>query len=226
MAQTILTQAQKVLLGKISQYPPITRRFYFTGGTALTEFYLQHRLSEDLDFFSEEEFDTTYITIFLKKNAKALGLIEMDLRKKEGNRFMYFLDLKTQKLKVDFCSYPYPRIRADLGKSINNLRVDSVFDIATNKVFTLFQHPRLRDYVDLYFIFQKEKDFTLKELVTYARNKFDMHVDPKELAKNFLDLLSLEEKDFPKMLKPFNREKMNQFFVSLARSLEKEIFKE
>jgi len=138
MAQTILTQAQKVLLGKISQYSPITKRFYFTEGTALAEFYLQRRLSEDLDFFSEEEFDTTYITIFLKKNTNAIGLQDMDILRKDGNRFMYFLDLKTQKLKVDFCSYPYPQIRADLGKKINNLKVDSVFDIVTNKVFTLF----------------------------------------------------------------------------------------
>lgn len=226
MAQTILTQAQKILLGKISQYPPITKRFYFTGGTALSEFYLQHRHSEDLDFFSEEEFDTTYITIFLKKNAKAIGLKEMEIDRKEGNRFMYFLDLGTQNLKVDFCSYPYPRIRTDLGKRINSLKIDSIFDIATNKVFTLFQHPRLRDYIDLYFIFQKEKDFTLKELVSYARNKFDMHVGPKTLSKHLLDATILEEKDFPKMLKPFNREKMNKFFLNLARSLEKEIFKD
>lgn len=33
----------------------ITDNFYLTGGTALSEFYLQHRLSEDLDFFSEQE---------------------------------------------------------------------------------------------------------------------------------------------------------------------------
>lgn len=226
MAQNILTQAQKVLLGKISQYTPITKRFYFTGGTALSGFYLQHRLSEDLDFFSEEEFETTYITIFLKKNARAIGLKEIDLQKKDGNRFMYFLDLKTQKLKVDFCSYPYPRIRADLGKKLNSLKIDSVFDIASNKVFTLFQHPRLRDYVDLYFIFQNEKDFILKELIAYARNKFDMVVDPKILSKHFLDATLLEEKDFPKMLKPFDREKMNQFFLKLAKSLEGEIFKD
>lgn len=226
MEQTIFTPAQKILLGKISQYPPITKRFYFTGGTALSEFYLHHRHSEDLDFFSEEDFDTTYITIFFKKNAKAIGLKDMDILRKDGNRFMYFLDLGAQKLKVDFCSYPYPRIRADLGKKINGLRIDSVFDVATNKVFTLFQHPRLRDYVDLYFIFQEEKDFTLKELVSYARNKFDMQVDPKTLSRHFLDATVLEEKDFPKMLKPFNREKMNQFFLDLARSLEGEIFKE
>lgn len=41
-----------------------TQEFYLTGGTALSAFYLQHRLSEDLDFFTnndvaEKEFDFT-----------------------------------------------------------------------------------------------------------------------------------------------------------------------
>jgi len=63
-------------------------------------------------------------------------------------------------------------------------------------------------------------------LVSYARNKFDLHVDPKTLSRHFLDATILEEKDFPRILKSFDREKMNQFFLGLARSLEGEIFKE
>lgn len=41
MEQSILTPTQKTLLGEISQYQPLTNRFYLTGGTALAEFYLQ-----------------------------------------------------------------------------------------------------------------------------------------------------------------------------------------
>ena len=223
MERSILTPTQKVLLGEISQYPPLTNRFYLTGGTALAEFYFHHRISEDLDFFSEEEFDTTYITVFFKKNEEKVGLREIDLQRKP-NRFIYFLRFKKEKLKVDFAFYPYPRIRADLGKRLNSLRIDSVFDIATNKVFTLFQHPRLRDYIDLYFIFKKIPDFDLEELVAYARNKFDFVVDRKELAKNFLKVLDLEQADFPRMLIPFDRKEMEDFFLKLAKSLEKDIF--
>ena len=32
--------------------------FYLTGGTALSAFYLHHRLSEDLDFFTESDVET------------------------------------------------------------------------------------------------------------------------------------------------------------------------
>lgn len=224
MGKTILTSNQKILLGEISQYQPIARRFYLTGGTALSEFYLQHRFSEDLDFFSENEFDTTYITVFFSKNKEKIGFEKIDLQK-EPNRFNYFIRFPKGIVKVDFAFYPYPQIRTDLGKKLNFLNIDSVFDIATNKIFTLFQHPRLRDYVDLYFIFKSEKNFSLDNLVKYARNKFDFAVDPKALAKNFLDVLLLKEKDFPKMLKSFEREKMEDFFISLSKSLEKDIFK-
>lgn len=224
MEQGILTPTQKILLGEISQYPPLTNRFYLTDGTALAEFYFQHRISEDLDFFSEEEFNTTYITIFLKKNKDKIGFQEMDIQSKE-NRFIYFLHFGEEKLKLDFAFYPFPRIRADLGKRFASLEIDSVFDIATNKVFTLFQHPRLRDYIDLYFIFKELPDFNLEELVTYARNKFDFVVDNKELAKNFLKVIDLDQADFPRMLVPFDRKEMEEFFLGLAKDLEKDIFK-
>jgi hypothetical protein len=42
--------------------------FYLTGGTALAEFYLQHRLSEDLDFFSEQEVESQAIAVFWKQH--------------------------------------------------------------------------------------------------------------------------------------------------------------
>jgi len=42
-------------LGEISQYEPLTKQFYFTGGTVLSEFYLKHRLLEDIDFFGFKE---------------------------------------------------------------------------------------------------------------------------------------------------------------------------
>jgi len=212
-------------LGEISLYLPLIKRFYLTGGTALAEFYFQHRISEDLDFFSEEEFDTTYITIFLSKNQHKIGFEKFDLERKP-NRFIYFLKFPKETIKVDFAYYPYPQIRADLGKKFNLLRVDSIFDIATNKVFTLFQHPRLRDYIDLYFIFKKVPDFNLNTLVAYARNKFDFGVDKKTLAKHFLGVLDLDEADFPKMLVPFEQKEMEEFFLKLAKSLEKEIFVE
>lgn len=54
MADTpnILTPLQRRFLAAFSQ-TALQRDFFLTGGTALAHFYLHHRLSEDLDFFTE-----------------------------------------------------------------------------------------------------------------------------------------------------------------------------
>lgn len=49
----ILTPFQKQLLKAIAD-SALSPNFYLTGGTALAAFYLQHRFSEDLDFFSAD----------------------------------------------------------------------------------------------------------------------------------------------------------------------------
>ena len=53
----ILTPIQNQVLNQIKKSPFLKNNFYFTGGTVLSEFYLQHRYSNDLDFFSENKFD-------------------------------------------------------------------------------------------------------------------------------------------------------------------------
>lgn len=65
MAKSLLSNNQKVFLEFINKEKFINQLFYLTGGTALSEFYLKHRYSEDLDFFSEKEFNPKNIFLFL-----------------------------------------------------------------------------------------------------------------------------------------------------------------
>ncbi|MCX7716486.1 MAG: nucleotidyl transferase AbiEii/AbiGii toxin family protein [Endomicrobia bacterium] len=44
----------------------LVKKFYLAGGTLLSAFYLHHRLSENIDFFCEEEFSKLPIKAFLK----------------------------------------------------------------------------------------------------------------------------------------------------------------
>jgi len=55
MGKTILTPKQLDFLELVQQDKQITKRFYLTGGTPLAEFYLKHRLSEDIDLFTQEK---------------------------------------------------------------------------------------------------------------------------------------------------------------------------
>ena len=111
MGKTILTPKQLNFLEIIQQDKQITSRFYFTGGTALAEFYLQHRLSEDIDLFTEaQEVNQATVNAFLKRISPQLSIKEIKPTQFMG-LFSYILVFNdNEQLKVDFNYYPFPRI--------------------------------------------------------------------------------------------------------------------
>src|SRR3989338_3474997 len=110
MAKTILTTFQQKLLDILANDPYITRRFYFTGGTVLSQFYLHHRLSEDFDLFSEKEVYLSSVAAFLTKIAPELGIDTMEHRPFLGlHSFILRLKNNTQ-FKIDFNYYPFLRM--------------------------------------------------------------------------------------------------------------------
>lgn len=218
--QTILTTDQKKFLDFIGQHPSITKKFYLTGGTALAEFYLKHRYSEDLDFFSEESVDPLEVETFFKDAQRALKFRPQIVRQ-TYNRNVYELKYPGDRfLKVEFNYYPFPRIEA--AKKFGKLLVDSVYDIAVNKAHTILQHPRARDYVDVFFITHRY-EYSFNRLIKDSRNKFDWSVDPIQLARNLRKIDTVA--DWPRMIKPLNKTKLKHFFHDLAMSLEDKILK-
>ncbi len=104
-----------------------------------------------------------------------------------------------------------------------NIEVDSIYDIAVNKVHTISMNPRARDFIDIYFII-KEKSYGFSELLMKAKAKFDWHIDPIQLGSRLL-IAKEEVKDYPRMLKKINHQEWKDFFVQEAKKLKKEIFK-
>ena len=60
MEQEVLKNWQKRVIALVASTPELGH-FYLTGGTALSGYYLQHRISDDLDFFTEDDLDTLFI---------------------------------------------------------------------------------------------------------------------------------------------------------------------
>ncbi len=205
----------------IQKEKQITDRFYFTGGTALSEFYLKHRLSEDIDLFTDkEEVNQSVIEAFLKKNSSKLSILQI-----KKSQFLGLVSYKLaykgkEELKIDFNYYPFPRI--EKGTKFKNLDVDSVYDIAVNKVHTMFMKIRSRDFIDLYFIMKTYK-YSLDQLIKDAKAKFDWHIDRVTLGSQMMQVKEIS--DFPTMLVNFNGQDMEKFFLKLVDSLKTEIFK-
>ena len=146
MAKSILTARQIEFLRVFSSNVEIAKRFYLTGGTCLSEYYLHHRVSEDLDFFCDSEFDPLNLTMWIGGNKNTLAFDSFEFQQ-SFNRNMYFLSYaKDNKLKVEFTYYPFRQI--ENPKKHKGILIDSLLDIATNKLFTIYQQPRGRDYFD------------------------------------------------------------------------------
>ncbi len=142
--------------------------YYLTGGTALAEFYLQHRLSED----------------------------------------------------VDFNEYDYPQI--DQGQTYGKLKVDSIYDIAINKLESMCNRTKARDYVDLYLLIS-QNIFSMEQIMMRVPDKFEHHWTNMQYIRAFFAVQ--EAIDYPTMLVPFNKEDMIDFYLAQAKKLEPKIFK-
>ncbi len=205
--KSILTPHQKKILDFICEERYFTDRYYLAGGTALAEFYLKHRISEDLDFFTEEQkVDTVAITRFFEKNKNKLKIRTFETRKVLGLFSLFFNFEDGEKLKVDFNYYPFPLI--EKGTKYKNLKIESIYDIAVDKVHTVVLNPRARDFIDIYFII-KEKGYSFKDLIDKA--KFNWHISAVELGARFLEAAEL--KDYPRMIKKLTTKFGNNFLL-------------
>lgn len=205
------TPIQKTIFDAFSK-TSFCDNFYFTGGTALSVFYFQHRESEDLDFFSESDFDTDLTVEFMEEMALKLNA---KLRSTFHERVKIFelVDNKNQLIiKVDFGFYPHPRIKE--GVVINGIEVDSLEDIGANKIHTVLQRTEIKDFVDLYFLLEK---YTVWDLLHFSQAKFKLEIDLIWLATSLLKIDSFEY--LPKMHKPINLNQLKVFYKDLAKKL-------
>ena len=121
MTKSLLNSNQKSFLDFFVSQFELYSRFYFSGGTALSEYYLQHRYSEDLDFLSEKEINSADLNIFLTTHRKEIGTEHIQYTQ-SFNRNIFFLHYgKTEELKVEFTYYPFARL--EKGLKAGNMQI-------------------------------------------------------------------------------------------------------
>lgn len=218
---TILGEWQRKALNLFKK-TELAKHFYLAGGTALSEFYLQHRKSEDLDFFTQDELDLASLKKFSQKVQLIMPLDKIEFQHGFGlYTFFFYPKDEVVKYKIDFGQYPFELIKP--VKNIDRLRVESILDIAVDKIHTISVRPRSRDFVDLYFILQAKPQWKFADLLKQSFEKFEMRVDQLQLGENLLQVEHLE--DMPIMLKDLEIKKMRQWFLNEAKKFKKEVFK-
>jgi predicted nucleotidyltransferase component of viral defense system len=175
----ILRPGQKQLLEALAR-SPLAKSFYLTGGTALAAFHLGHRVSDDLDLFSEAEFPIEAVLEFLR----GLEMGVPDYQHLFDRRIFLLPSAPDGVLKVEFTRYPFAR--CELGPEVDGVRIDSLRDILANKLVALTERREPKDLVDVYCGARAPQAPEIDALVDDAERKFGVRGVRDMLRARFL----------------------------------------
>lgn len=133
----VISNLQEALLRQAGRVPE-SEHFYLIGGTALAHFYLQHRRSNDLDFFSAVE---EVIDPFSRRLEGALKSSGIRVERRRG--FRSFVELWAAQGKEETIIHlaqdaPFRFEPVKRFPEYPDLNVDTLPDIASNKLLALF----------------------------------------------------------------------------------------
>lgn len=163
-----LTLKQKLAIGLLAQ-SPLREIFYWTGGTLLSYHYLHHRKSIDLDFFSEKKFSLEEINHFTQE-LKKKGSFTTVRYQKIFDRHEFIFE-NEENLRIEFVYYNHEKKTLKKRETLLGIYVDSLEDVAANKVLAYFDRNEPKDLFDIYFLIHKA-GFTPLKLLMLVQQKF------------------------------------------------------
>lgn len=209
---SVLTEQQKILLKQFIAWPQASV-FYLTGGTALSAFYLHHRLSEDLDFFTGEDVEAESVLTFLRSIPKVK---ELKMERKFDRKIFLISYIGGKQLRTEFTKYPFKTIYP--FKIVEGLQVDSKGDILANKLMALTERKDIKDFVDIFFILKEFPELSIDEMIERTEQKFGIKGLTYILQGRFLEC-PRKGLELLNMKKECQGKEMATFFKRLARRL-------
>ena len=135
-----LTDRTSSIFNELSDYE-LLREFTFVGGSAVA-YYLNHRLSDDLDFFSSNEWLPDETDIFIKKISRSRKVII-------ANRTPTYLDLFIDDIKVTLFANDWDALKENRMNINKNIYTAELPLLCAMKINTLSLRAKFRDYYDL-----------------------------------------------------------------------------
>jgi predicted nucleotidyltransferase component of viral defense system len=207
----IITDLQREILLIFSTIPD-SDMFYLTGETALTEFYLAHRKSFDLDIFTTEKALVIPFSRAFEDEIKKVFQIKV-IRRLET--FVEFeVSGKDEKTRVQIALDSPFRFENPVDSDIG-IKVNDYTDLIVDKLLAFFGRAEPRDAVDLFFVLKDEDFWKLTELAKGKDPGFDLYWMAIALKKveNFPDEINLWPVD---MIKEVNPKEIKTLFSKLA----------
>lgn len=213
----------KCLAGKMDE-------FYLSGGTALSLFYFQHRLSLDLDFFTSDfkPIRVKKVVDYLEKAlSKKIELAGQNLSDKTVKVLIYTIHFSQKDtMKIDFVEDVMELIKPT--KEVEGIRILSLEDIFLRKLYavcgtvssidqigrkkTLGGRIEAKDFYDLYFLshtFMGIANFIEKygnPMMIEGLVRWFRSYDRMEMMEGILTLETDKDKDYKKIEQHLKKE--------------------
>jgi len=191
----------------------IIKNFYFVGGTALS-FYLNHRISYDIDFMSDKKLSyKNLLALNIKYNGKYIpDANESIFRINTGEDLKeYKMMFNINGVKVEFF-YPNDPVRlAVLEKYkndfnlINGVKILNISAIAKLKLLALFRRKKIRDLFDVFVLLEKDL-LNIETIDKYCAMEYD---------KTFVEYIENFEDDKTESL-DFKKENRYSYFLKIS----------
>jgi len=207
MFEQVLSPSGVLLMRQLSVFGEIREGFYLVGGTALA-LHCGHRLSEDLDFFTLQQFEV-----------ETLSQIVLSLQGIVISQARHTLHTVINQVKVSFLYYPYPLLKP--CQSFANLSIAGIEDIACMKVIAILQRGEKKDFYDMYEILKRMTPKQLKQLYLekYTANKVNCYT----LLKSFFYFEDAEKSPDPTTIDGTTWAEVKTFFLDHEKILTKEL---
>ena len=167
-----LTKEQDFAL-KLLASSPLAKTFYWTGGTALAFFYLNHRESYDLDFFTDKPFTYNAVKPFAENLSHKLRLKKLSERK-VNDRWEFILK-NGGTVRFEFVHYNFPALKS--RRKWRGIFVDSLKDMAANKTMAMIDRKEPKDALDVYFLVT-DAGLQPEALLDFVQKKFGAKFSP------------------------------------------------
>lgn len=166
---------------------PVLSSFYLTGGTALGRYYINHRFSEDLDFFLNKS-DTFQSSV---KTIEKVLISKFSLLKQESivheDFVRYYIEDEESILKIEFVNdIAY---RCGVPNLYRYGFIDTPLNILTNKLTAIVGRDEPKDVFDIYTLAQHYMFNWLKVFGETKNKAIINEIDVEQRIKSFPVLL-------------------------------------
>jgi len=197
MHEETLSKNTAIVLEKIA---PLVNSFYLAGGTALA-LELGHRISIDLDFFTEDSFSTSVLV----EKLKTIGKLKVE---DQSDRT---LNGSLDGVKISFFNYQYkltfPTIEYK-GVSLADER-----DIAAMKIVAVSGRGTKKDFVDLFVLL---KIYSLEAILEFFNEKYkECNYNIVHISKSLTYFLDADKNPDPEMLVTYNWNEIKKYITRI-----------